>query len=42
MVHSELIMSKYIEQDAKIVYATVKGENIDQTFVVVEKGTSGK
>ena len=43
MVHSELIMSiQYIEQDLKLVYAAVKGGDIDRNFAELEKMNLGK
>lgn len=43
MVHSELIMSiQYIEQDLKLVYAAVKGGDINQNFAELGKKNLGK
>ncbi len=43
VVHSELIMSiQYIEQDLKLIYAAVKGGDIEQNFSDFKKMNLGK
>ena len=43
LIHSELIMSmQYIEQDLKIIYATLKSGNYDDNFKIISEAPLGK